>query len=395
MVSRFPVTTETFILRELNGLEERGEVAIELFALFRAHGETVQESALRWTDRVRRPRRARLLADVTYWFARSPRTSARIVGTVVADHLRRPPVLIRALVTAAYGAQLARTSERLGLDQLHAHFATYPALAAWVVRELTGTPYTVTAHAHDLYFRRAGLARRLRGASAVVSISHYNRGYVQAIAGPSVPTPLVRNGIDLRGARFKAPEENRGENLRIVVVGSLRPVKGHRVLLDALAGAPAPLSDCTVTFVGDGPLRGELAARVRELELESRVVFLGALASSEVGAVLEQADVLVQPSLSEGLPTTMVEAMAVGVPVIGTDVTGVPELIDDGVTGLLARAGDPLSLRDALVRVAREPSLCTRMAIAARARIESEYELGHSLEALTRVLRSVCPTGPR
>jgi colanic acid/amylovoran biosynthesis glycosyltransferase len=395
LVSRFPVTTQTFILRELNGLAQRGAIEIELFTLFGEDAAGVHSSAAPWLQRVVRPRRSRLGADAAYWSLRKPLAIVRILCAVITDHVLRPAVLARALVTTVYALQHARTVKRLRLDQLHVHFATYPALAAWVIKELTGTPYSVTAHAHDLYIYQDGLARRLREASAVVSISHYNRGFVHAIAGPSVQTPLVRTGLDLGEYSFRAPADTRAGEINVVMVSRFVPSKGHMILLEALADAPAPLSQAKVTFVGDGPLLTEVARRARQLNLDSRLFFMGAQPAEIVRAVLTDSDVLVQPSIiarngdTEGLPTTLVEAMASGVPVVGTDVTGVPELVHHRVTGLIAKAGDPQSLQDALLVVANDPVLCRKMATAARNRIESEYDSDRSLRALTDVLLSI------
>ena len=389
-VSRFPTTTETFVVRELNAVAAQPGIEADLYALFPTPPGVVQESARPWTDKVHRARPLRCIGNLARWATRRPVRVATTAMLIVKDHFRKPRVLIRALTTFAVAAGHTETLEAAGTMHVHAHFASYPALAAWVCQRLTGIPYSFTAHAHDLYTAPLGVRRRATDAKFVASISKFNRQLLRKLAPQSAPIHIVHCGVDTdfyRPARHVPP---RTGTVRALCVASLREKKGHRVLFEALA-QEGRLDRIELDLVGDGPLRAELEQLVERLGLTSRIRFHGDLTERVVAEMLRSADIFVLPSVierngdTEGIPVALMESMAVGVPVVTSRLSGVPELVHDGETGLLAEPGDASGVADRLVEVLAEPEAAVSRAAKARELVEREFSLASSAAGLTRL----------
>lgn len=393
LVSRFPSVSETFVRRELDAVTRTGAVDVELHALFPAVDEgVVHPEAAAWVQRLRRAGPREGVAALAWWLVRRPLRTLSVLAAVTAGYVRVPRVLPRALATVPLAAAHARRARRERVDHVHAHFATYPALAAWIVWRLTGTPYSFTAHAHDLFVHQAMLARKAADAAFVVAISEFNRRFLLERAGARRPdVHVVHCGVDAR--RFPFRVRRPGGEPRIACVAALRPYKGHSVLLRALAGAPAPLDRARLELVGDGPLRGQLEQEAARLGLADRVRFHGSLPEPSVAAVLADADAFALPSViardgdMEGIPVALMEALAAGLPAVATRQSGVPELVRDGATGYLAEPGDVESLRDALRRALSEPDPDARAAHG-RALVENEFDQDRSARRLVELLRA-------
>ena len=225
-VSRFPTTTETFILRELNAVASDEHVEADLYALFPTPPGVVQPDARPWLGRVHRPRLLPCLWNLARWAVRRPVRLASSVALVCADHWRRPLTLARALATVPVAAVHATSVGELGTDHVHAHFATYPALAAWFCGRLCDVPYSFTAHAHDLYMHELGLRRRVSDAAFVVSISEFNKRRLRELVPGDVPIHVVHCGVELGRYSFRArgpePGGTREGTLRGVARGRRR-----------------------------------------------------------------------------------------------------------------------------------------------------------------------------
>ncbi len=388
LVSRFPKLSETFVLNEMLELERLG-VQVELFSLIHEHEPTMQPGAAAFVERmtVVPPWSRAAIAAQWHWWLRRPRQLAGVWVGAVTGNLRSPGFLVRALLVIPSAAAFARTIERLELDHVHAHWATHPAFAAWVVHRLTGRTYSFTAHAHDIYVDRSMLDRKLAEAAFVVTISDYNRrrfhdwfgrdaDRVEVIhcgVDPSVFTPRDPVAVG-RATGSERP-------LEVVTVATLQQQKGHTVLVDAaaiLAGRGVPVH---VRFLGDGEERATIAGVIHEAGLDDSVELMGRQPRDVVAATVAAADVVVQPSIvlgsgkTEGIPVALMEAMAAGAPVVATSVSGVPELVEDGVTGRLVPPNEAVALADALVAIRADPATTARLAVAGRARVLADFDL--------------------
>ena len=176
--------------------------------------------------------------------------------------------------------------------------------------------------------------------------------------------------------------------ISIVTVGRLDPIKGFDVLVDALAELKRRGRRVRCQIIGEGPLRGELQARVDRQGLSELVALVGARAQAEVGAALRAATIFTLPSLiapsgdRDGIPVSLMEAMAAGAPVVSTRVSGIPELIEDEREGLLVAPQDSRALAEALARLLDDVALRRRLAVAARAKIEREFDAAREANKL-------------
>lgn len=400
VVSRFPSLTETFVLRELDAVAADPRVEVALVSLFRPLDATVHPAAEPWIARRHRPTPWQVIAAAGWWALRRPVRSAAIVGRTVRDHGRRPRVLAKALATTLVATALARHVQRERIDHLHAHFAAMPAQAAWTVARLTGVSYSVTAHAHDVFIHRLGLRTRLGEAAFAVAISDFHRTLLATLGADPERTPTIRMGIDLDAYPYRPRVRAADEPAHLLMVSSFREYKGHRHLIEALATDPA-LADVTLELIGAGELEAAVRAQVDAAGLAGRVRFAGPQPEAVVRERLRHADVLVQPSVvarngdTEGLPTTLVEAAACGVTLVATRVAGVPDLVRDGATGMLAEPADPADLGAALRRALdADPAETARIRAAARRRVETHHDARRSARELVAWCERATEPGP-
>jgi glycosyltransferase involved in cell wall biosynthesis len=386
ILSRFPALSELWIVHEMDAVEARGH-RIELFPLFGSdRQEAVHESARRWSNRVRRSTTRRVCVSFGFWLRRRPLRLLVTIGAAGA-YIRRPIVFIKAMATIVIAIDHARAMQRDEISHVHAHFGTYPALAAWVVHRLLDIPYGFTVHAHDLYVHTLHLARKVRDAEYVVAISEYNRGLIQGLGEPT-PVELIHCGVDPSTIDYRdRPLPH--TTPRALCVAGLHPKKGHRFLFEALLHPG--LDSLTLRLVGDGPEWRSLARQVAELGITERVEFLGALTHPRVLEQLAEADLFVLPSIvaedgdTEGIPVALMEAMAAGVPVVATAVSGVPELVRDGVTGVTVTPGAPDALAVALGRVLSDWDGARERARRAREMVETEFDVRRSAGTLAEL----------
>ncbi len=391
VVSRFPHVSETFISRELEALGARGDLDIVLMSLYPPVDPVVQPSAAPWVARLRRPTAVQGARALLWWAVRRPARLAAVVGAAARGYWREPAMLARAIATLPLAAAQARTVRAERLEHVHAHYATWPALAAWVCHQLAGVPFSFTVHAHDVFVDQSFLRRRVEDAAFVVAISDYNRRFLADYGGGSrTPVQVVHCGIEPERYPFRPRGPAADGPVRAVCVASLQPYKGHAVLLEALAGAPA-LERLSVDLVGGGELRERLEAEVERLGLGERVVFHGSLPEPRVAELLDAADLFVLPSIvaddgqMEGLPVALMEALASGLCVVTTRLSGIPEIVRDGETGLLAEPGDAASLRATLVR-ALDGDCGGVDPGAGRRLVEREFDVRRSADALAVLL---------
>src|SRR5437867_744113 len=266
-------------------------------------------------------------------------------------------------------------------EVLHAHFATEPTAAARERAAELGVPFTFTAHGYDIYRKPpADFADRAAAAAAVVTVSDANARYIVKTFGvPAARLQVIPCGVDAE--RF-SPHGERLEPPHVVCVARLRPVKNLGLLLEACAGLRARGVEFRCTVIGDGPCRDELEAMRARLGLARVVEFAGAAEQAEVLAWWQRATIAALTSTSEGMPVSLMEAAACGVPAVATAVGGIPELIEDGVTGFLIAPGDAGRLARALERLLHDPALVARLGVAARRRVEERFSLTGQVDRL-------------
>ena len=400
VVSRFPDPSETFILRELNGVDGREGAEIELFVLFAPKHRFVHPDAERWVGQAHRVGTVAAITGLLVWLGRRPGRLLGAIGAVIGSFARSPRRLARSLVAVGVGAAHARTMRDLDVDHVHAHFATYPALAAWLAGRLLDVPYSFTAHAHDIFVDQLHLDVLIREADAVVVISEFNRALLAPYESKEGREPVViRCAVEPSAYTFRPRVIPVQGPVRAICVATLNELKGHSTLLQALAADSPAMRRVHLDLVGSGPLEPALREQVQRLGLTDRVRFLGTLSEPEVASVLEQAEIFVLASVvasngrMDGIPVALMEALASGVPVIASRLSGIPELVQDGVTGVLVAPGDVADLAEAFERTLADPEATIARSRAGRALIERSFDVeGSSAQMVSLFARATSPT---
>lgn len=379
VLRKFPVLSETFVLNELLELESQG-VPLHVFSLMPPTDPRFHEDL------------PKLRAPVTYVprvgeLGRLLRHHGRLSRQARAAYLRtlgyaatrgRPGLLWRFL-QAGFVASEAR---RLRLGHLHAQFANHPTTVARLAGRIASIPFSFTAHAMDLFKEqvdRRVLARKVADARFVATVSEFNVEYLRDVAPDAAEkVVLIPNGIDLD--TFSPDGSPPREPFVILCVARLVEKKGIPVLIEACR----MLRDRGLVFrcdiVGKGALRPRLDALIRQYGLRDRVHLLGPATQGEVRARYHASHLYVLPCVvaadgnRDGLPVSLVEALACGLPVISTPVTGIPEVVSDGHNGLMVAPGDAGGLANAIASVITDASLYQRLRTNARPSVMSRFD---------------------
>ena len=396
VVSRFPALTETFVVREMDAMRELGvEVSLYPLVVQRAAQPTPASSA--WLDHMHPEpwMSSRAIRTGLSLARRHPRTMLSTAGAMIAGHARSPAFLARAVALAPKSLAFGAEMRRRGVDHVHAHFGAHSALAAMLAARTAGTSFSFTVHAFDLFLDTTFLAEKVRAAAFVATISEFNRELLRRLAPDAADRiHVVRCGASaesFEAAASRAPARP-GEGVRVLAVAQLAPYKGIRHLVEAAPLLRARVPQVSVTIVGDGVERSDLERRTRELGVDDVVTFTGAVSPERVAGHLAEADVFVHPSvrqddgLMDGIPVALMEAMAAGVPVVASRLSGIPELVVDGATGLLAEPGDPKALAGAIERLADDLQLRARLTAEARRHVADEFGVERNARRLRALM---------
>jgi colanic acid/amylovoran biosynthesis glycosyltransferase len=380
----YPRFSETFVVSEILA-HERAGTPIDIFSL-RAPVEGRFHEML-----------ARVRAEVTYLPSGALRADTLWSDlAATADELPGVFAALSAVRGEAVGdvhqaLLLALAVRRRGIGHLHAHFGTVATTVARMAALFAGVPYSFTAHAKDIFWDgvdRAALTTKLREASAVVTVSDYNVARLRELCRDA-SLHRVYNGLELERFPYRAPAPR--EPL-VVAVGRLVEKKGFADLVDACGLLARRGRRFRCRIAGTGPVEDDLRRRIAAAGLEHRVELVGARSQLEVVRLVQQGAVFAAPCVvgadgnRDGLPTVLLEAMALGTPCVATPVTGIPEAIEHDVSGLLVPERDPAALASALERLLDAPGLRVRLARAARRAVEERFDVDRNTAALRRRL---------
>lgn len=389
VLKQYPRLSETFVLNEIIGLEE--------------HGMDVSITSLRPATEGRfHPALGSVRGTVTY-LDRPDRESAldvlRAMPEVSIEQLpafldfldRLPPE--RRSRLALHAVQLAGLVSRQGLHHLHAHFLTVAAHTAYLTHLLTGVPFSVTAHAKDIYRHTVDwdVARTVaEAASTLVTVCSANLRHLdQRLGDADVRLTRVYNGLDLQG---QSRTLRRHDGL-VLGVGRLVEKKGFDLLLRAIAELAPQRPELRCVIIGEGECRAALEQQALDLGIDDRVSFLGALSQTEVRAWMDRASLLAAPCRvgrdgnQDALPTVLIEALAAGLPAVSTRVGGIEEIITDRCDGLLVDPDDLDGLTGAVDRLLVDDRLRSAMATAGPAKARDQFDRRATIPHLLDVFR--------
>ena len=393
LCSLYPAVSHTFVLREIDALRDLG-VEIATFSIHRAGSDHLlahaDRVAFESTYAILPPRWTALFAAHLRLAASAP---VAYLSTL-ALALRLAPAGLRGRVWQLFyfveAVVLWAECRHRAIHHIHVHMGNVAADAALLAAHIGSAiepqrpwSWSFTLHGPDEFFdiNHFRLAEKVRRAQFVVCISDYTRSQLMALSDAEVWDKLhvIHVGIPIEQFTRSSPPR---DDSTVLCIGRHVPQKGHAVLLEAIKLLAKRGHKVNLTLAGDGPLRPTLERFAERLGLASQVSFPGAVGQEEIHALYAGACIFCLPSFAEGVPCVLMEAMAMEVPVVSTRIAGVPELIDDGRTGLLVTPGHAGQLADALERLLADPALCRELGSAAREKIIREFNTESSAEQL-------------
>lgn len=396
IISMFPELHETFILRELVALEHRG-MRFDIFSLQYPRDPITLDDAIRLSSE-RTTYSGLLTASTLMAFAKTmlktPGPMCRAMIDVVWHGRDRPMDIIKNLAVLPLSLLIAENGRQRGITHWHGHWANVPTTACWYISRITGQSWSAAIHGEDIFTPNRFLQYKLNEARFCVVCSGYFCNHLQQKMGLDKPTHVHLNyhGLDPRVMR-RADERTStpavgSTALSIVSIGRLVPTKGHDVLIKACALLRSEGIPIQAQIIGSGPLEAELKALVDTLGLTNEVSFLGALAFEQVLQTLEIADVfalaprLIPGHPPDGIPNVIAEAMALGIPVVTTRISAIPELVSDKHTGVLVEVDDVPGFARAIASLYEEPARARDYSRAARERVAQLFNQDANIDEL-------------
>jgi glycosyltransferase involved in cell wall biosynthesis len=405
LLRSYPRLSQTFVLNEILALEQIG-VSIQIFALTNPHEKTVQMQV----NQVRAP--VHYLAEST-----PPRPLGNLIRENAEVARRYFQGYVRALIYVALNKKidegytasnrwecflqavhlirvLVTEERRTGkkIDHLHAHFAHDPALIAYLVHSITGLPFSFTAHARDLYqVPEKVMTDRIRESTAVITCCRANLEYLQNIAtSEQKKFSLVYHGVNLKDFQTVANPgaSSVSEYPLILSVGRLVEKKGFQDLLQALLLAKKTGARFQCAIYGDGPLCQPLKEWIDEHDMAGEVILHGDRPQQELIPVFQSATLFALTPFQtddgdrDGIPNVLLEAMAVGVPVITTAVAGIPELVENDQNGLLYPPHDVEGISAGITELLRNPEKRRQLGDAGSRKVKEQFDVAQAAQRL-------------
>ncbi len=377
----FPKPTETFVFREVMNLWKFG-LPLKVFTLYGEIADDLSAEMASVSDRVERlgiPYLKSVHRHFLYWWKRDRRLTRDVLRTLSLKRWSGPEKTGENLWAFFCGFALARRFEEEGIEHIHAPWASGPATAAWTASRLTGIPFSFTGRAWDIFTPDKGLPDKLRAATLVRSETGYNMGHLaELLRGDASKIHLTYNGIPLTEHR-ESPVAMMPP-YRLLALGRFVGKKGYEYLLESCKILQDEGLDFRLNLVGDGPLRSKLEKLAQELGIEHRVSFPGFLSYDRVSELFHSADIFVMPSVvhsngdRDGIPTVIMESLTHRVPVIATDVSGIPEVIENRVTGLLIPERDSAAIADAVRTMIADRDSAIAMAERGRSKVQEQFD---------------------
>jgi len=399
LMSRFPTVTETFILREMIEMERQAQ-PVRLVPMLRENPPVVHEEARPWTGRALYTSylSAAIVAANVRTLLRRPLTYLSLLVRLIAGTITSPAMLLRTVAVFPKSVYLAEALQREGLRHIHAHYATHPATMALIIAALSDITFSFTVHAHDIQVDRSLLRWKLRETRFVRSISDYNKRFLERLYPDQTrggKIMVVHVGIEpstYEQSAHKLVPIGSGVP-KILCVAAHRPYKGLPVLIEACR----ILRDQGVAFhcdvVGHGPMRAELEQMIRDRNVGDVFVLAGPRPQDEVARMMAEATLFVLPSIiasdgqMEGIPVALMEAMASGRAVVSTAISGIPELVEHGINGLLVQPGDAAALAEAMKTLLADPQRAREMGVRGQQKVRAEFTIQDCVAQLVARLK--------
>lgn len=384
IMTRFPRIDETYILREINELERQGQPVL-VVPLLRDYSKVVHEEAKPW---LRRALFVPLFSGPVFtanvaMFFRQPLAYLRLLLRLVLGTIVRPSTLLRTLALFPKSVYLARTLPEKGIRHVHSHFATHATTMAYIISALSDITYSFTVHGPDIFVHRLLLREKIAGAKFIRAVSTFNKAFLCGLypALTDDKVEVVHMGVNPDVYAEEAQSARKSQRPKLLSVAAMTPSRGFPFLIDAIARLVKDGVDVECTIVGDGSLRAVTKRWVEDNNLSGSVHLAGVLPQHEVARFMGETDVFVLPSViaqdgqMDGIPISLMEAMAAGKPVIASGISGIPELVTHEVNGFLIDSTHAGRVAQAVQRLIENPALRERMGRAGQQKVRREFDV--------------------
>lgn len=396
LTTRFPSLSETFVYREIEALRSLG-VEIRTYSSQLPHPDHVFDGTKKYvveTCYLFPPRLQNLAVSCVYWLFKKPATFIGTLATLLIHPNVRFGQRLHSALNFFEGVCLASYLVEDCVDHIHVHLSTGAVVVGHVAGRLSGLATSFTAHGTALLVKPTLIDYKVKNACFVVAISQFNKNFMIANVSDSADkVHVIHCGVDTAIFSPESQERNLGNGtIRFLNVGRLVWQKAQHKIIEALAklrelGVPGVL-----TIIGDGPERVRLTELINKLQLEKAVTLTGALNPDSISKAYKTSDIFVLSSISEGIPIALMEAMSCELPVIATKITGIPELVDHMVNGILVDPHNSELLFEAMLKLSGDQNLRKGLGREARVKVKKEFDLMENSRQLCKLFSEQAET---
>lgn len=391
LMTRFPRIDETFILREIVELERHGQPVL-VVPILRGDTRVVHEEAKPWVKRALYTPflSPAILRSNLAVFLRDPLRYLRLLFGLIAATLIRPSTLMRTLALFPKSVHLSVVLTKRGIKHVHAHFASHATTAAYIIASLSDITYSFTVHGPDVFVHRVLLREKIAKAKFIRAISTFNKAFLCGLYPVLTDGKIevVHTGVNPDVYAEGEVEPREDSRVRLLSVAALTAHRGFPFVIDACARLAKEGLDVECRIVGSGPLLETTQQWIAQHGLADRVFLLGARPQHEVAQFMRETDIFLLPSIiatdgqMDGIPLSLMEAMAAGKPVVASSISGIPELVTNEVSGILVDAAYAGRLADAVRRLAGDPQLRERLGRAGQLKVRRDFDIRRTAELL-------------
>jgi glycosyltransferase involved in cell wall biosynthesis len=388
ILGTYPNLTTTFIDREILEVKKNG---VNLVLIAVRHAPPFQMSS----DIEKLSKEIKYILPVPwvkfvfsnlFWLITKPFTFLKTIFYIFSRYYDSNISCIKGLIHFAEGIRTLQLLKKQNISHIHAHFADRAAVIAMVASKFLNVSYSFTAHASDIYVSPILLSEKIMNAKFVTTCTAYNKAYLERLTGKHVD--LVYHGIDIEKIDIRSELYNKSPSCLILSVGQLKEKKGFSYLIKACDNLNKEGLEFKCEIIGDGPSRLSLEKHISDLNLEDKVRLIGALPHNKVLEKYKQATIFALPCVvgengdRDGIPNVLLEAMSNRIPVVSTRLSGIPELIKEGFTGLLVDPEDEVALAGCIARLLRDPELRNSLSQRGYQLIKDKFDIKKNVETL-------------
>lgn len=395
ILSKYPTLSETFIAREIEEMTRQG-ISVDIFSLKNLSSAKKQTESNR-TSLIKiwyfPYMSLDILKSMLHYFLTQPGNLMGIIITIFRANLSAPVNLLKTIGILPKILHIGKTLKNLGIIHIHAHWGTMPATACWVISTLNQTEYTFTTHAWDIFRADNLLEKKMKAANKVITISDFNKRYLTNKYQDLNPNDIEVIHVGLDFSKFRPDRKNDTGAFTILSVGRLVEKKGIQYLLQACRS----LRDkdinfrCNIIYVPD-TYKDVIFNLYKELNLYDCVEFISEVPHENIINFYRDADCFVLPCVisddgdQDGIPTVIIEALATGLPVITSPISGIPEVIKNNSTGILINPTDISELTGAILQLYNDTALRVELGLKGKSLVEKEFNITPNVKRLMKII---------